>query len=120
MRISDWSSDVCSSDLGQVVARLRHHLCRGPAPLRLVAVGVRAAIPERDGEARRRPHRRPVAGDLDRTEVELAQPALGQRLPQRSIRLPALALPYIGPGAPPGTVISAEKVRGYCRENGSQ
>jgi hypothetical protein len=40
--------------LGQVLARLRHHLRRGPAPLRRVAVGLRAAVPVDDGEARRR------------------------------------------------------------------
>ena len=37
--------------LGQVVARLRHALRRGPAPLRRVAVRVRAAVPRPDGEA---------------------------------------------------------------------
>src|SRR3546814_3476572 len=95
MRISDWSSDVCSSDL------------RGPAPLRRVAVGVRAAIPERDGEARRRPHRRPVAGDLDRTEVDLAQPALDRRHHHRDLRLPAPALRTRGPAALPGPRLSA-------------
>jgi hypothetical protein len=78
--------------LGQVLAGLRHHLCRGPAPLRRVAVGLRAAVPERDGEARRRPHRGPEPGDLDRAEVDLAQPALHRRHDHRDPRLPAPAV----------------------------
>ena len=43
--------------LGQVVARLRHDLRRGPAPLRRVAVGLRAPVPGADGQAGRRLHR---------------------------------------------------------------
>ena len=58
--------------LGQVVARLRHALRRGPAPLRRVALGVRAPVPAADGEARRRPDRGPVAGDRDRAEGDSA------------------------------------------------
>ena len=54
--------------LGQVLARVRHALRRGPAPLRRVAVGLRAPVPAAHGEAGRRPDRRPVAGDLDRAE----------------------------------------------------
>src|SRR3546814_6245369 len=45
--------------LGQVVARLRPHLCRGPAPLRRVAVGVRAAIPDREDRKSTRQKSRP-------------------------------------------------------------
>ena len=37
--------------LGQVVARVRHALRRGPAPLRRVALGLRAPVPRPDGEA---------------------------------------------------------------------
>ena len=55
--------------LGQVVAGLRHHLRRGPAPLRRVAVVLRPPVPRPDGQARRRLHRGPVAGHLDRPEV---------------------------------------------------
>jgi excinuclease ABC subunit A len=40
--------------LRQVVARVRHDLRRGPAALRRVAVGLRAAVPRADGEAGRR------------------------------------------------------------------
>ena len=57
--------------LRQILARLRHHLCRGPAPLRRVAVGLRAAVPGDDAEAGRRPDRRPVARHLHRAEDHL-------------------------------------------------
>ena len=53
---------------GQVLARLRHDLRRGPAALRRVAVGLRAPVPGADGEAGRRFDRRALAGDLDRAE----------------------------------------------------
>ena len=52
------------------------HLRRGAAALRRVAVGLRPAVPGADGEARRRLHRGPVAGDLDRAEDDLQEPAL--------------------------------------------
>ncbi len=65
--------------IGQVVARLRHALRRGPAPLRRVALGLRAPVPRADGQARRRLDRGPLAGDLDRPEDDLAQPALDGR-----------------------------------------
>ena len=44
--------------LRQVVARVRHDLRRGPAPLRRVALRLRAPVPADDGEARRRLDRR--------------------------------------------------------------
>ena len=47
--------------LGQIVARLRHALRRGPAPLRRKPLHLRAAIPRADGKARRRFHRGPFA-----------------------------------------------------------
>ena len=40
--------------IGQVQPRLRHALCRGPAPLRREPVGLRAPVPAADGQARRR------------------------------------------------------------------
>ena len=83
--------------LGQVVAGLRHDLRRGPAPLRRVAVRVRAPVPRADGQARRRLDRGPVAGDLDRPEDDLAQPALDGRHGHRDLRLPA---PAVGAGRP--------------------
>src|SRR5688572_28062807 len=58
--------------LGQVLARFRHHLCRGPAPLRRVAVGLRPPVPRDDAEARRRPYRGLVPRHLDRAEDDVA------------------------------------------------
>ena len=78
--------------LGQILARLRHHLCRGPAPLRREPVGLRAAVPGDDAEAGRRPDRRPVAGHLHRAEDHLAQSALDRRHRHRDLRLHAAAV----------------------------
>ena len=78
--------------LGQILARLRHHLCRGPAPLRREPVGLRAAIPRDDAEAGRRPDRRPVARHLDRAEDHLEEPALDRRHRHRDLRLHAPAV----------------------------
>ncbi len=78
--------------LGQVVARVRHHLRRGPASLRRVAVGLRPSVPRPDGQARRRRHRGAVAGDLDRPEVRVAQPPVHRRHGHRDLRLPASAV----------------------------
>ena len=68
------------------------HLRRGPAALRRVALGVRAPVPRADGQARRRLHRGPLAGGLDRPEVHEPQPALHRRHHHRGLRLPAPAL----------------------------
>ena len=78
--------------VGEVQPGLRHDLRRGAAPLRRVAVGLRAAVPADDGEARRRLDRRALAGDLDRPEDDLAEPALDGRHGDRDLRLPAPAL----------------------------
>ena len=78
--------------LGQVLAGLRHHLRRGPAPLRRVAERLRAPVPRPDGQARRRLDRGAVAGDLDRPEDDVAQPALDGRHGHRDLRLPAAAV----------------------------
>ena len=80
--------------LRQVEPCLRHDLRRGPAPLRRVAVGLRAPVPRPDGQAGRGLDRGPVAGDLDRPEDDLAQPALDRRDGHRDLRLPA---PAVGP-----------------------
>ena len=88
--------------LGQVVARLRHHLRRGPAPLRRVAVGLRPAVPRADGEAGRRPHRRAVAGHRHRAEDHRQQPALDGRHGHRDLRLPAPAVRHHRRAALPG------------------
>ena len=61
------------SGSGKSLARLRHALRRGPAPLRRVALGLRAAVPRPDGEARRRVDRGALAGDLDRAEDASSQ-----------------------------------------------
>ena len=80
------------SGSGKSQPGVRHDLRRGPAPVRRVAVGVRPAVPRPDGQARRRLHRGPVAGGLDRPEVDLAQPALDRRHDHRGLRLPPAAL----------------------------
>ena len=87
--------------LGQVEPGVRHDLRRGPAPLRRVAVVVRPAVPRADGQARRRRHRGPVAGDLDRPEVGQPQPPLDRRHDHRGLRLPAPAVrPHRRPALP--------------------
>ena len=60
--------------LRQVVAGLRHHLRRGPASLRRVALRLRPPVPRPDGEAGRRPHRGPLASHLDRPEGRRRNP----------------------------------------------
>ena len=77
--------------LRQVVARLRHHLRRGAAPLRGVAVVVCAAVSRAHGEARRRSHRRAVPRRRDRAEEPHQDLALDRRHRDRDLRLPAAA-----------------------------
>src|SRR4051812_49850886 len=45
--------------LGKIIARLRHPLRGGPAPLRRIALRLRAPVPAADGVAGRGPHRGP-------------------------------------------------------------
>ena len=90
------------SGFGQVEPRVRHDLRRGPAAVRRVAVGLRAAVPRPDGQARRRLHRGPLARGLDRPEVHQPQPALHGRHDHRGLRLPAAALRPGGRAALPG------------------
>ena len=78
--------------LRQVLARLRHHLCRGPAPLCRIAVGLCAPVPGDDAEARRRPDRRAVAGHFHRAEDDLEKSALDRRHRDRDLRLHAAAV----------------------------
>ena len=78
--------------LREVEPCLRHDLRRGPAPLRRVALRLRAPVPADDGEAGRRLDRRPQPRDLDRPEDDVAQPALDRRHRHRDLRLPAPAL----------------------------
>ena len=88
--------------VGQVQPGLRHHLRRGSAPLRRVAVGVRPAVPRPDGQARRRLHRGPVAGGLDRPEVHVEEPPFHGRHHHRGLRLPPAALRPRRPSPLPG------------------
>ena len=78
--------------LGQVLARLRHAVCGRPAPLRGEPVGLCAAVPAADGQARRRHDRGPVARDLHRAEGHQPQPALHRGHGDRDPRLPAPAV----------------------------
>ena len=64
-------------------------------------VALRAAVPRADGQARRRRHRRPLAGGLHRPEIHHAQPALHRRHGHRDLRLPAPALRADRPAALP-------------------
>ena len=59
--------------LGQILARLRHHLCRGPAPLCREPVGLCAPVPGTDAEAGCGPYRGPVAGHFHRAEDHLQE-----------------------------------------------
>ena len=90
------------SGSGQVEPGLRHDLRRGPAPLRRVAVGLRPPVPRPDGQARRRLHRGPLAGGLDRPEVHQPQPAVHGRHDHRGLRLPPAAVRARRPAALPG------------------
>ncbi|CAA9295630.1 MAG: Excinuclease ABC subunit A, partial [uncultured Gemmatimonadaceae bacterium] len=87
--------------VGEVVAGVRHHLRRGAAAVRGVALGLRAAVPRADGEARRRRDRGALAGDLDRAEDGGAQPALHRGHGHRDLRLPAAAVRARGHAALP-------------------
>ena len=73
----------------QVVARLRHHLRRGPAPIRGVPFGLCAPVSRADAEARRGFHRRAFARHLHRAENHVAQPAVHRRHGDRDLRLHA-------------------------------
>ena len=73
--------------LRQVLARLRHDLCRGPAPLCRVALGLCAPVPRHDAEARRRSYRRAVSCHLHRAEDHLQEPTLDGRHGHRDLRL---------------------------------
>ena len=87
-------ADRVHRDLGirQVVAGLRHHLCRGTASLRGVAVGLRQAVPGPDRQARRGLHPGTLTGHLHRPEERLAQPPFHGRHHHRGVRLPATPL----------------------------
>ncbi len=92
--------------LGQVLARVRHDLRRGTAPLRRVAVRVRAPVPRAHGKARRRLDRRALARGGDRAEEPHEDVAVDGRHGDRDLRLPAAAL-----GARRPHVLSAVRPR---------
>ncbi len=98
----------------QEFAGLRHALRRGPAPLRRVALGLRAPVPAVDGKARCRPDRGPVAGHFHRAEGHQPQPALHRRHGHRDPRLPAPALRPRRHAALPGARPAARSARA-CR-----
>ena len=83
--------------LRQVLARLRHPLRRGPAPLHREPLRLRPAVPRADGEAPLRLDQGPRPHDLDRAEDGELEPALHGRHRHRDPRLPARA---VGPGGP--------------------
>ncbi len=88
--------------LREVLARLRHDLRRRAAALRRVAVLVRPPVPGADGEAGRRPDRRPVARHRDRAEDDRVEPAVHRRHRHGNLRLPAAALrEHRRPALPP-------------------
>ena len=72
--------------------RVRHDLRRGPASLRREPERLCPPVPRPDGEAGRRPDRRPVAGHLDRPEGRVAQPAVDGRHGHRDLRPPPPAV----------------------------
>src|SRR3990172_2203410 len=85
-----------------VPPRLRHHLRRGPAPLRRVPLRLRPPVPRPHGEARRRLHRGPLPRYLHRPEGRLPQPPLHRRYPDRDLRLPPPPVrPRRSPPLPP-------------------
>ena len=80
------------SGLGQVDARLRHAVRRGPAPLRGVALDLRAPVPRAPAAPGRRLHLEPAARDRDRAAQPRDQRALDGRHRDRDPRPPAPAL----------------------------
>ena len=107
--------------IGQVVARLRHHLRRRAAALRRVAVGLRAAVPRADGEAGRRPDRRHRAGHRHPAEEQHPQPALDGRHDDRDPRLHAAAVRARRPDVLPraaGEIVVRETAEVVARQLG--
>ena len=88
--------------LRKVLARIRHDLRGRAAPVRGVALRLRAAVPPDDGEAGRGLDRRALACDLDRPEDDIAQPALDGGDRDGDLRLPAPAVRADRAAALPG------------------
>ena len=83
--------------LGQKLAGPGHDLCRGPAPLHRIAVGLCPAVPRPDAEAEGRARQRPVAGHQHRAEDHQQESALDGRHGDGGLRLPAHPLRPAGP-----------------------
>ena len=79
----------------------RHHLRRGPTPLRRVALGLRPPVPGPDGQARRRLHRGPLAGHLHRPERGFPQPPFHGGHRNGDLRLSASSFRQSGPAPLP-------------------
>ena len=80
------------SGSGKIEPRVRHALRRRAAPLRGVALDLRAAVPRAPRPARRGAAPRALADDRDRAEERLDEPALDRRHDHRAPRLPARAV----------------------------
>src|SRR6266849_697470 len=87
----------------EIVARLRHSLRRGPAPLRRKSLRLRAAIPRPDGKAGRGFHRRTFPSDRDRAAQCRRQSKIDNRDDDRDLRLPARSFSAIGQPHDPTT-----------------
>ncbi len=99
--------------LGKVFAGLRHAVRGRSAPLRGIAVGLRASVPLDDGQARCGQHRRPLTCHRDRTEGDLSQSAFHRRHGHRDLRLSTPAVRARRHRALPG---SRHRSRGADRE----
>ena len=75
--------------LREILARIRHALRRGPAPVRGIAFGLRAAVPGSDGAAGGGLGRGAFAVDRDRAKDDHAIAALDRGHDYRDLRLPA-------------------------------
>ena len=75
--------------VGQVVAGLRHHLCRRAAAVRGIAVGLRPPVSRAGREAGRGPDRRSLTRHFHRTEDHRIESPLHRRHRHRDLRLPA-------------------------------
>src|SRR3546814_12555454 len=66
MRISDWSSDVCSSDLQDHGMKDQHEIGQRQKPMRSIEEAVGNALDERDGDQRNHGIKGPLAQTLRR------------------------------------------------------
>ena len=78
--------------LGQVLAGVRHAVCRRPAPLRRDLLALRAAVPRPHGQAAGRLDQRDPAGDRHRPDQPGAHLALDRRHDDRAQRSPEAAV----------------------------